>query len=498
MDSRRWTPSDPRGWGVTSLLMLIATALRVPGLGTPKTFVFDETYYAKDAFSLLRFGYERAFVEGANDRILNGDLGVFTNDPAFVVHPPLGKWMIAIGEWLFGMGPFGWRISAAIIGVIMVALVHRIALRLFRNRWTAALAGLFMAVDGMAIVLSRTALLDQFLTFWILLTLYALVRDRDYYRRTLQLSASRQPVPSARWVRPWRLLAIVAISCAFATKWSALWFAFGLGLLALWWDTQEQKAHPGVDPNSWLRELGWIAVSAVVGTITYISTWTGWFLSDNAYNRLNGSNALSGWIGYHRAALGFHTGLRTEHSYQADPMWWPLQRRPTSFWYEGYSNGQAGCDVAKCSAEVLALGNPLLWWGASLAVIGFMVWFMLQRRSRVHLSVLTAPFVGIASGWLPWLYFSERTTFTFYSIVFAPFMFMVLAHALVVLGTKTSVRDAEEFALSVETRHPIRFPLTVGFVLAVIAASIFFYPIWVGWTIPYDAWQLRMWFQSWI
>lgn len=489
---------DPRGWYTTGVLAALAAVLRLPNLGWPRAFVFDETYYAKDAYSLLNFGNERAFVDGVNERILAGNFDVFDKTAAFVVHPPLGKWMIAAGEAVFGMDPFGWRISAALIGIVMVAMVHRIALRLFMNTWIAALAGLFMAIDGMAIVLSRTALLDQFLTFWLLLTLYALVRDRDHYRHTLQLLAYEQPVAPLRWARPWRLLAIVAISCAFATKWSALWFGFGFGLLALWWDARERETHPEVDPRSWLRDLGWIGIAIVLGSLTYASTWWGWFASDDAYDRNWSPNALTSWIEYHQNALGFHTGLTTAHPYEALPFWWPLQWRPTSFWYESFANGDAGCAVEKCSAEVLALGNPLLWWGASLAVIGVLIAAVVSRRERGRLQALVAPLIGIASGWLPWLYFYERTTFTFYSIVFAPFMFMVLAFALVSLATRVVVQDGEEFSVAVETRHPMRFPLVVGFVIAAVIASAFFYPVWVGSVIPYDAWQLRMWFPSWI
>ena len=57
--------------------------------------MFDETYYMKDAFSLLRWGYERSLVDGANDKILASDgnwrtLEVFTDNPSFIVHPPVG------------------------------------------------------------------------------------------------------------------------------------------------------------------------------------------------------------------------------------------------------------------------------------------------------------------------------------------------------------------------------------------------------------------------
>ena len=35
------------------------------------------------------------------------------------------------------------------------------------------------------------------------------------------------------------------------------------------------------------------------------------------------------------------------------------------------------------------------------------------------------------------------------------------------------------------------------FLLLVVAAAWFFYPIWTGEVIPYQAWRLRMWMPTW-
>jgi len=35
-------------------------------------------------------------------------------------------------------------------------------------------------------------------------------------------------------------------------------------------------------------------------------------------------------------------------------------------------------------------------------------------------------------------------------------------------------------------------------VALVVAVGLFFYPVWVGFVIPYDQWHLRMWLPTWI
>ena len=188
-------PTD-RLWGWLGPLLVTAVAgvLRFWDLSRPKAFMFDETYYAKDAWSLLHFGVEQNYIKAAKDgdpdpanvKILAGDLhGLWTGDPSYVVHPPGGKWMIAVGEQLFGFTPFGWRFMVALAGTLAVLMTARIGRRLFRSTLLGCVAGLLITVDGLAFVHSRTALLDPLLMFWALAAFGALLVDRDRARARL-------------------------------------------------------------------------------------------------------------------------------------------------------------------------------------------------------------------------------------------------------------------------------------------------------------------------
>jgi dolichyl-phosphate-mannose--protein O-mannosyl transferase len=150
-----FTDSALWGWVGPLLVTGVAAYLRFNRLSIPGTKAFDEVYYAHDAQSLLMFGVETG---------KNGPPETF--GPAeYVVHPPLGKWMISFGEWVAGYNSFGWRLSAAIVGTLSVLLVARIARRMTRSTLFGCAAGLLMCLDGLQYVQSRMAMLDIFLMF---------------------------------------------------------------------------------------------------------------------------------------------------------------------------------------------------------------------------------------------------------------------------------------------------------------------------------------------
>ena len=80
------------------------------------------------------------------------------------------------------MDPFGWRIAAAVVGSLMVLVMCRLARRMTGSTALGLVAGLLLSLDGLEFVLSRLALLDIFLAFFILCAVSCLVADRDWYR----------------------------------------------------------------------------------------------------------------------------------------------------------------------------------------------------------------------------------------------------------------------------------------------------------------------------
>lgn len=513
------------GWIIPAVVTLVAGLLRFAGISNPPQLIFDETYYAKDAYSLLLAGYELAWPEESDQAFIEGH-GEPQNEGSYVVHPPLGKWLIAVGIHLFGTETaLGWRFAPAVAGVIAVLLVTLIAQRMFRSVFLGGVAGLLTAVEGHHLVMSRVALLDIFLTMFVLAAFGALLLDRWHSRRRLAQWGAQLPQQSlprllgpVLWWRPWQVLAAVLLGCAVAVKLSGLAFVAVFGIMVILWDMQARRT---LGIRRWVRagllRDGLPAVLTVLPlvTLTYVLSWSGWLISSGGWGRqwhtenpAEGFGAVvpgplrSLW-NYHTSATDFHTGLDSGHEYASSAWTWPFMGRPVSMHYETLGHSETYqptgelCTADTCSSAVLDLANPLIWWAGAVAICWIMVLWIGRRDYRYG-----AMLAGVVAGWAVWLIFPERTTFFFYTISYHPFLILAItAMAGHALSVGTSAQDARGNPRSWQTRISAQQRNTVMVlcgVLLAVAVSVFFWPIWTAEPIPYEQWRLRMWIQSWI
>src|SRR5689334_9021887 len=228
------------GWAGPLLVTLFGAILRFSQLGRPRAVLFDETYYVPEAYGILRHGVEIDHVSNVNTLLAQGSTRILEGTKGeYVVHPPLGKMLIAVGEWLFGLTPFGWRFAVAVTGSLSILMTARIARRMTRSTLLGCVAGLLLALDGLEFVMSRTALLDIFLMFWVLAAFGCLVIDRDRSRQRLAEAMEQRPPDDAGpglGVRWWRVLAGVCVGLACASKWNGIWYVPAFAALAVAWD----------------------------------------------------------------------------------------------------------------------------------------------------------------------------------------------------------------------------------------------------------------------
>jgi dolichyl-phosphate-mannose--protein O-mannosyl transferase len=416
------------------LIALASFVLRLVNLGSTKGYIFDEVYYVDGARDLLKYGVE---VSGSN--------------PEFIVHPPVGKWLIGAGIAIFGDNEFGWRFATALIGTLLILVFARLVHVLFYSPLLTALGAALMSLDGLLLVHSRTALLDLFLTFFILVAVLLWHRGRHWW-------------------------AGLAFGLALGCKWSAIYFIAVIALISLY------RILVNMDIRETFRPVAKkFAQYGLLPIGVYVITWTGWFLSDRGWDRQSSTNPLNGWLNYHSEMLNFHTGLTDKHPYQSNPWSWLVMGRPTSFFYDSPKD----CGSKNCAREVLALGTPLLWWLGTIAiavVIGYWIKSLVNRRND---SAALLVLIGIVAGYLPWFAMQQRTMFTFYAIVIAPFLVLAIVYCAKLLldsGLKPAVSQT----------------IVGGLFALIVLCFIYFLPLYMGQTITYDQWKMRMWFDSWI
>lgn len=541
------------GWLGPIAVALLALALRLWHLGTPRRFAFDETYYAKDAWSLLNNGYIQTYLNDAdgnpktdiNADILSGHTqNIWMGDPSLAVHPDVGKWLIALGEKAFGMDPFGWRISAAVAGALMVLVMCRLARRLTGSTMLGCVAGVLLTFDGMHFVLSRLALLDIFLALFLLCGVSCVVADRDWLRRRLALRAEFSPTGDGRlqgWgprilFRPWLLAGGVCFGLALGTKWTAAYPMAAFGLLCWLWSANARRSL-GV---RWAVLKGIVADGlpafvhlVVVAAMVYIASWGGWLahaheyeekLSSTQYRQFTGTGKCQGdnfvatnpdptrkwptatepdahglgeawqslrslWY-YHQDVYTFHTHFLNcdTHFYGSKPAGWLLVNRPVGIAVTNdIPPSTPGCKAAPgsdCIRQVLLIPTPVLWWGGVVALLFAVVMWIGKRDWRYGLAV-----VGVASTWLPWLQYDDRPIFLFYAIAVLPFTIIAITLALGhLLGPSRSASP----------RRTIGVVLGGAFVILTIVNFAWFYPILTNQLITHREWLDRIWFSHWI
>jgi dolichyl-phosphate-mannose-protein mannosyltransferase len=497
---RRLAPAMPLpwvSWAATVWVTVIAALVRLYHYGTPPGILFDELYYATEGQELLDHSVEWE---------------PSSNSGAFVVHPPLGKWLIAGGIKLLGNNSLGWRLPTVIFGILAVLILTRTAIRLFRSVVLGAAAGLLMAFDGFQLVLSRLAILDIFVLFFVLATFSCLVVDRDKRRERWLLAIAdgldvtapgKAGRPAGGWagVPWWRLAAAVMLGCACGVKWSGIFYVPVFLLLILLWEVGLRRHVRVRRPwrEAFLDEFGWLVAFCGVLVVTYLASWSGWFLTDNGWKRhyyagelgkteLPIIGALQNLWQYHVDMLHASEAMSYKHPFQSWPWQWLLLGRPVAIYY----GSDPGCGQDPCSSVINLLGTPVLWWSFIPALIG-MAWLGISRRDWRTLPIA----LGVAAGILPWFYYMAngyRTMFYFYAAPAEPFLILAVVYVLGAIINGPGVgMSGRELTVAQTDRRLYGTAVATVYMLLVALCFWYFYSIWTAQSIVYDDWWHHMW-----
>lgn len=481
----------------------------------------DEIHYVPDARDVLRFGTESTTQVPTSD------------DGAFVVHPPVGKWLIAGGIAIFGDQPIGWRFFNALAGILGIWLCYSLARRMIGNvRWSMIAAGL-LALDGLWFTMSRIAMLD----------IAAGVATLAAIRLTIEVVARAAEDRNRNRVR---IATGFMWGISLATKWSVGSFALVAGLIlltaeAIAWLSRQRRPIPieavevqvfGRDAiEAWADALAaqkppprsgsarafamTMVVMTILPSITYLATFAPWFANEKRYlpPRCEETTPLvAAWWCYQKEQLDFHKNLQkyeldadadatedptenaTEideepiaptakstpaHPYFGHGVSWPWLGRPVVHAYR--SPKINGTEHAR---EVMSVPNPISWWLAFFVAIPWL--FVRSPRDR-HARLLLAL---IAAGWLPYLLADlvARPVFLFYATPLVPIL--AVASASVLRRLWEGAQDHEP--------NPFARGIAIGLMIATVTAFAWLYPVYAAAPLPLDdlGWSARIWFST--
>ena len=403
---------SPLAFGAVLVMAVVALAAgvwgRVWNLSFPPQKMWDEIYFPVMANKYLR-GVE-----------------------FFDLHPPLGKFIIALSIALFGNTPFAWRLTPAIFGIVLIALAGAIGWYLFRERVAVPLLVLLFAGETILIVHSRTGVMDIFLVFFVVATFLAALWAREVSHT---------------------LLVAVLLGLAISVKWAAFPVAIPAGYV-LW---RKGLLKPFV-ASLWVSVLLYFAFVYVERLIIVTS------------------NPIQAWVevwSWHLEAAD-KIDAAVPHLW-GSPWWsWPVMLRPIR--YEYLVDADARLRV------VLAIGNPLVWWSSTLAVLAGLV--ELARRAISRSFDLDDPLVPIVLGYvvmlLPWVP-GTRIPYIYNYLPIYAFALLALAYWLVRIW-----------------RAPRIGPwLVVVFTALALATTLYYLPLATTLPIDQDDLMRRILFDSW-
>ncbi len=458
--------------------------------GTP---TFDEKHYVPQGWQVLTGGN---WIE---------------DNPAYglVVHPPVGKWMLALGESLFGYSPLGWRIVPALCGIGIVVMIYAVVRRMSRSTFVGAMAGLFAICDGVLFVQSRIGMLDIFQAFFMVAAFTALIVDRDQVRERMHRVYTEGRINDSQYgprlgFRWWRFTGGVMLGLACGTKWSGIYFVVFFVVLSIGFDVAARRAYHVQRPwvGTLVRDVVPSGLSlAVMPVLIYLATFIPWFNSETSVYRYQVGNAIGAdgpfsWVPaawrslwyYEASILRFHEGLTNSagnhHPWESKPWTWPMGLRPMLYAYEA---GPDKCGSGDCVRAQMLIGTPAMWWLA-LPVLAWGLWAFIVRRDWRYAAVM----VGYGAAFLPWFTNLDRQMYFFYATAMAPFL---------VMGLALACGDLLSAARASRNRHPERNIITLIVVCTylglVIANFVWLWPILTGAPISQNIWRLQIWLPSW-
>lgn len=432
-----WIAPKPRTVAVAIVVVFVLSlAAFLWDVDTPNVMMFDETWYVPTAQKWLAAG-----------KMMHEE------------HPPLGKLMIALGMWLFGDNPFGWRVMSAGFGALAVSGTFLWAFALLRSVPQALWAAAVVFCSHVVFVQARIAMLDIFLMAFCTLAL-------AFFTFSIK-------EPDRRRSLGYALAMGVCLGLASACKWSGFFLLFGLAgaylLIALLRTWRVRFEDPRT--TDFYAPGGWPAMTPSGALLAFIVAPLLAYFAAFLPQIVQAGTPLE-FIDSHARMFDVWGGVSAPHPYASLWPTWLWMKRPV--WYYFFIPG--GVWSHNPASAVVALVNPFVLAAGEAAILVAIHRWIVRRDLD---SMIVA--VGFLSQYLPWLFNPKGLEFSFY--FFPSVMCFAPALALVVFRGAGTWRGWA----------------AVGVPVLAAATFLFFLPVLAG-GIGVDAkgYYARMWLKSWI
>jgi dolichyl-phosphate-mannose-protein mannosyltransferase len=376
-------------------------------------------------------------------------------------------------------------VTAALAGTLTVAVLYVLVRHLlaFRVPPAAATVGALvaaglLAVDFLHLVQSRVAMLDVFVTLFVVLAILFVVLDGGRDRREVERRGFRAVIQHLSLGRPWLLLTGLSLGAATASKWSGAYAGLAVAAILLAYQMAAAQADPASASEQRFMVRLWAAfrrelppsllllgaVPLGVYLASYIGhlpgAWLAWPWESGSFWRGIWDHQIS--------MLRFHVSTTRNHPYESPTWTWLLLKRPVAYYFrlDGTSY-----------REILAMGNPLTWWAGAVAVIVLAVAWV--RRGARDVAPELVILAGALGTYLPWLVLTGSRSFVFIWYVLPTVPFMCAALGVLAARAWASVRGRVAIVMAGA---------------AVAVSFVFFFPVLTAQPLSPDEWRARMWF----
>lgn len=382
------------------LLLILAFTFftRMYKLHVPETYQFDEVYHAVTA-KLMVDGDTRAY-EWHNPP-------PEPNTAVDWLHPPYAKLTQAASMAIFGKNSFGWRFSSVIFGCLVVLVTAKISEELFENKPLALLSAFLISLDGLLFVMSRIAMNDVHVTFFILLSIWQYIRYVKTDRKNKKVI----------------LYSSIAAGFAIGSKWSGAFAIAYIGInefvytVKTFFNTKLKNRWENKNLYFVKNQFFLLVVSClVIPAILYLGSYSQMFLLGKDFHHL---------VEMHKNTWWYQTNLTAQHPAQSKPLEWFLNTKPV--WISVAYTG------TNLRGDIYAIGNIALFWLGDIAIfatIAALLWQKIKKKilfKKFEIKMLSLLLFAYGLVWLPWQ-LSPRIMFFYHYLPAVPLLTINLAY----------------------------------------------------------------------